>query len=139
MPDEVLKDYEEAREIINLSPRGAAALLRLCIQKLCMHLGEKGINLNDDIKSLVSKGLAPEIQMALDIVRVVGNNAVHPGSMDLRDDQQTAVKLLEVVNLIVERMISYPKKINTLYNSLPEHSLKSIEDRNERAKKAGDD
>lgn len=36
MPDDVLLDFDEAREIVAFSPRGAAALLRLAIQKLCI-------------------------------------------------------------------------------------------------------
>jgi len=58
LPDEVRMDYEEASTILDLSPRGAAALLRLGIQRLCRHLGEKGKKLDDDIASLVKKGLA---------------------------------------------------------------------------------
>ena len=60
MPEEVKQDYEEAAGISTLSPRGAAALLRLAIQKLCIHLGGKGHNLNDDIAELVTNGASLE-------------------------------------------------------------------------------
>ena len=78
MPAEVTKIYQEAAGIFNRSPRAAAALLRLAIQLLCQHLGEKGKNINDDISSLVSKELPSVVQQSLDIVRVTGNDAVHP-------------------------------------------------------------
>jgi hypothetical protein len=49
LPDYVRLDYEEAGTILQLSPRGAAALLRLAIQKLCKELGGKGKNIDADI------------------------------------------------------------------------------------------
>ncbi|MDD2903066.1 MAG: DUF4145 domain-containing protein [Syntrophales bacterium] len=130
IPDDILLDYEEARSILNLSHRGAAALLRLAIQKLCKYLGESGNNINDDIASLVRKGLSPIIQKSLDVVRVVGNEAVHPGIIDLRDDRDTASKLFRLVNLIAEQMISHPKHVNDMYEGLvPESKKKQIEKR----------
>ena len=129
MPNEVQEDYLEAREIVSRSPRGAAALLRLSIQKLCSSLGEKGRNINDDIASLVSKGLPIKIQKALDVVRVIGNDSVHPGKLDLKDDAEIAFQLFLLVNLIVESQISQHKAIDALYERLPEGARVAIEKR----------
>jgi hypothetical protein len=132
LPDDVVADFEEARGIVDSSPRGAAALLRLCIQKLCLHLGEKGKNIDDDIASLVSKGLNPMVQQALDIVRVVGNEAVHPGTMDLKDDRDTALRLFELVNSIADQMISHPKNVKAMYSKLPETKRDAIAKRDKK-------
>jgi hypothetical protein len=131
MPAPVREDFEEAASIVNMSPRGAAALLRLAIQKLMPLLGEKGENINDDIASLVKKGLEVEIQQAMDVVRVIGNNAVHPGQIDLKDDKATAIKLFDLVNIIVERRISTPKRIAALFGQLPASTLSAIEKRDD--------
>jgi len=127
--EDIKEDYLEAKSITNKSPRGAAAILRLCIQKLCEQLGEKGKNLNDDIASLVRKGLPVKIQEALDVVRVIGNNAVHPGQIDIKDDRDTAMKLFELVNLIAYDRITHPKEVDKLYESLPESQLEAIQKR----------
>jgi hypothetical protein len=119
MPDEPRADYNEARGIVGLSPRGACALLRLALQKLCKELGETGKDLNTDIANLVKKGLRVEVQQALDSVRVVGNNSVHPGEFDVTDDQETAMTLFECMNVITEQMISQPRRMSELYSKLP--------------------
>jgi len=129
LPEDIRRDYNEANGVLSSSPRSSAALLRLCIQKLCIFLGERGKNINDDISSLVQKGLDPKIQMALDVVRVIGNEAVHPGEIDLRDDHGTALNLFKLVNLISEKMISEPKHVEEMYASLPQEKVKAIEKR----------
>jgi Domain of unknown function (DUF4145) len=104
-------------------------LLRLAIQKLCAALGEKGNNINEDIASLVDKGLNPLVRKALDAVRVIGNEAVHPGELDLKDDRDTAIKLFELVNIIAEQMISIPKHVDEVYAKIPEEKKKAIDKR----------
>lgn len=129
MPYDVKEIYDEACLVLKASPRSSAALSRLAIEKLVDHLEAEGNNLNSKIADLVSKGLPIQIQQMLDSVRVIGNNAVHPGEIDLSDNAQLASSLLKFINLIVENQISQPKKINEIYNNLPESNLKSIERR----------
>jgi hypothetical protein len=128
MPTSVRKLYEEAAAIFTRSPRATAALLRLSIQVLCAELGEAGKNINDDIASLVTKGLPEVVQQSLDIVRVTGNEAVHPGQI-ATDDPTVVGPLFELVNVIVEYMIAMPKRIKGLYSTLPKTSLDAIERR----------
>ena len=134
MPVEVREEYDEARSILDKSPRGAAVLLRVGVENLCKHIGARRRSLNKQIEYLVAQGLSPDIQRALDSVRVIGNNAVHPGQMDLRDDRDTAEALFSLVNLIVEKMISDPKKITGVFEKLPAGVRDAIKERDEGTK-----
>lgn len=129
MPESVKADYQEARSIVNRSPRGAAALLRLSIQKLCGELGENEGSIDKDIKSLVAKGLPLGIQQALDVVRVVGNNAVHPGELTADDIDEVSMSLFDLINAIVDDRISRPRALEALYLRLPEGARNAIEKR----------
>jgi len=129
MPAECILDYNEARDVVAISPRAASALLRLALQKLMAALGEKGKNINDDIGSLVTKGLPVQVQQALDFCRVIGNNAVHPGEMEINDTPEIAHNLFSMMNFIIEDRISRPKHIFALYNQLPEGARNAIEKR----------
>lgn len=129
MPASCVGDYLEARVIVAQSPKAAAALIRLALQKLMFELGEKGKSLNDDIASLVKKGLDEHIQQALDYCRVVGNNAVHPGEIVLDEEPEVAHTLFEMMNLIVEDRIARPARVKEAYSKLPEGARKKIEER----------
>jgi len=130
LSEEIQADYNEAASILNRSPRGSAALLRLCVQKLCKQLGEPGENINADIASLVKKGLNSKIQQALDVVRVVGNNAVHPGELDLKDNRDVAIQLFKLINLIAEKMITEPKEVDEIYSAVvPKAAKEAIKKR----------
>lgn len=132
MPESVRADYSEAFRIFTISPRGAAALLRLAIQKLCKELGEPGKHIDTDIASMVKKGLPQHIQQALDIVRVIGNFAVHPGKLDVADNPESARQLFGLINEIIEDRIGKTKMIDRIkaaYDALPKSNLDAIEKR----------
>lgn len=133
MPDSVKQLYDEASLIYNKSPRAACALLRLAIDRLCNELGETDRDINKNIGALVRKGLPETVQKALDVVRVVGNKAVHPGQIAFDvDDKDTAIMLMRLLNIIVERMITEPKEIDSLYQKLPKSIKNSVENRDKK-------
>lgn len=133
LPDDAKAVYAEASAILNRSPKGAAALLRLAIQLLCRHLGQPGKDLNRDIAALVKEGLSPLIQRAMDTVRITGNEAVHPGEIKLDDDRELALALFDFVNLIAADRITTPKRVQEMYGRLPESKRAQVQSRDAEA------
>jgi hypothetical protein len=126
LPESAKKDYLEARTIAGDSPRAAAALLRLCVQKLLAAIGGKGKNIDSDIAALVGKGLPPQVRDALDICRVVGNNAVHPGEINVDDDPALVAELFELINFIVAQTIERERSIAAMVAKLPQGARDAI-------------
>jgi hypothetical protein len=62
-------------------------------------------------------------------VRVIGNESVHPGTIDLKDDREIALRLFDLVNAITEQMISHPKRVQEMYSKLPAAKREAIEKR----------
>ena len=127
LPDDVKQVYDEASAIADQSSRAACALLRLAVEMLLKHLGETG-STNESIGNLVKKGLDPKVQQSLDIVRITGNNAVHPGEIDFGDTTDVQA-LFNLINVIAGVLITQPKQIQALYDGLPENSKKAVEKR----------
>lgn len=76
------------------------------------------------------------MQIALDAVRVIGNESVHPWQMDLHDDNTTASELFDLVNFIPDQLIGRPKKLRAIYEKLPEEKRAAIDARNANALKS---
>ena len=51
------------------------------------------------------------------------------GTIDFRDDPEVCVKLGQLINIIADRMITHPKLIEDVYQSLPETKLEQISQR----------
>jgi hypothetical protein len=118
-PKEIKTDFLEARSIVDISPKSAAALLRLAMQKLIWHLGEGGEAIDEGIENLKKKGLDIKFQRALDSVRMTGEGAVPPGQIDPQDDTRVALLLFELLNLIVDALIAQPKKVDEILGRIP--------------------
>ena len=104
MPDDVRAAYMEAQAVISRSPRCACAMLRLALERLCVHLEGKGNNLRAKVLSLK---LSPDVEKLCDACRLVGNDAVHEGVLfvDDTDTYEVARTLSMFINWITERTI----------------------------------
>lgn len=132
MPDDVKELYEEARQVSHLSPRAAAALLRVSLEKLTAHLWETEWKLNTRIWNLKKQWLPDSVIQSLDILRITANEWwSHSWEIDLTwaDNQDTVNKLFFLVNFIVEKTITDPKEIAQMYWELPEDKIKWIQNR----------
>jgi hypothetical protein len=133
MPEGIASIYEEARTIGAQSPRAAAALLRLALQHLVTDLASGEKDVNKAIGALVKDGLPIRVQKAMDILRIVGNNAVHPGQIDLEEQSWTVDSLFSLLNFVVDDRISKPKQIDDLYSAMPGGPLAAIDRRDRPA------
>lgn len=133
LPEHIKEIYVEAAMIINESPKGAAALLRLALQELLHHLGYEG-KINNSIATLVKEGLNPNVQIALDTLRVVGNNCVHPGQIVFDDNKEDAKKLFSLLNYITDELVTRPKERERLFQDLVPDTTKEHIQQRDRSK-----
>lgn len=126
---EIKELYNEAALVLNDSPRAAAALLRLALQLLLASLGGKGKSIDTDIKYIVAGGVDPQVQKAMDIVRVFGNNGAHPGEIQLNEGPDLVKSMFELINFIASKMITSKREIDDLFESLPGGAKEAIEKR----------
>lgn len=137
LPANCLPDFEEARNVFSDSPRASAALLRLCVQKLMVDLGQEGKNIDADIAALVKNGLPDLVKKALDICRVTGNHAVHPGELSSSDTADLTAQIFSLINFIVTQTIERQKSIAAMYEKLPEGARLAIDKRDARSASTG--
>lgn len=122
----------EARAVEVHSPRAAAGLLRVVVERLAQRFGEPEKDTNQNIRLMVQKGLPVSLQQAFDSLRVIGSAGVHHGIMNIDDTPEIVTSLFDLVNIIVEKMITEPQKINALYEKIPESRRENIDKSDKR-------
>lgn len=119
MPENAAALYDEASTVVTLSPRSASALLRLALEVLLEDLyPDDAGNLNKMIGAAVQAGLPDQVQKTMDYLRFNGNQSVHKFHHD--DTQETAATLFGLLNVVVEHLVTQPKRLEALYDGLPE-------------------
>lgn len=105
MPENAKEAFEEAQHIVNLSPRAACTMLRICVERMVNATGAKGGNLAAKIESL---GLPPKMTKLADACRLVGNDAVHNNVIDFsvgsEEAQAVSGALTRFANRIAEEI-----------------------------------
>ena len=124
--------YNEAATILHDSPRASAVLLRLALQALLKELGGGGKNINDDIATIVERGVDQQVQKALDIIRVFGNNGAHNNSVNLNEKLEDVQFMFSLINFVADKMITQKKEIDGLYDGLPEGIKNQIKNRDKK-------
>lgn len=84
------------------------------------------------IGELVQKDIPEHIQQGLDAIRVYGNEGIHPGEIDLTDDESIVLFLFDLINIMVEELITKKKKIKSFYETLPAGKLQGIFNRDKK-------
>ena len=80
----------------------------------------------------MKKDCLKKIQQALDTIRVIGNNAIHPGKIDVKDNLEIAHSLFKLLNFISEKMIKDNKEIENIFSSLPKDAKEAIQKRDSK-------
>lgn len=133
MPEICKATYQEAVSVFDASPRAAAGLMRLCLQQLCQELAVQGKTLDEQIATLVKAGVPKFIQEYMDVCRCVGNSSVHPNvEIDVNEDPDVAKGLFTAMNIIVENLISIPKRASEAYAALPANFRRHVAERDKK-------
>lgn len=132
LPAEVRKDFEEAAAVAGASPRAAAALLRMCIEGLCKKVADKP-KFEDAILELEQQGIPKPITVAMDVVRLTGNEALHGGTLYGSDDAKTVATLFRLASLIVSWAITEKKELQELVSSIGPEKFARIEKQRQKA------
>ena len=80
VPSPFADEFEEAVQVLFVSPKASAALTRRCLQQLLRDkAGVQAATLDAEIQQVIeSRALPSYLAEAIDAVRVVGNFAAHP-------------------------------------------------------------
>ncbi len=114
IPTEIRSDLVEAKKCFSVSAwRGAAVLARRAMQSAAIDKGATKKNLAEQMAELQIKGtITVDLREWTDVVRWVGNDAAHPGSEDVTEDD--AKDILSLAEQFLHVLYVTPAKAKAL-------------------------
>jgi hypothetical protein len=77
--------------------------MRICIQNMLPLLKKEGRELDDNISSLVHKGLEVEIQQSMDALQVLRKTSFQQSYNRFNEAREMATKFVKLLNGILQR------------------------------------
>lgn len=119
VPESIRADLDEAKQCFSVSAwRAAAVMARRAMQSAAVEKGAKKDRLADQIAELASQGkITVDLKEWADAVRLVGNDAAHPGGNPVsKEDAEEVLKLAEQFLLILYVAPAIAKQLRTRKN-----------------------
>ncbi len=133
MPDDVRAYYDEAASVAHISARAAAVLIRVALQALLKHISHPTGKLSFDIANLVKEGYDPDIILAIDLVRLLGDDGAHPDQIMLGQTIEDVNDLFFLLNFITNTKYDKLRALNRVKEmgkAIPPTEQGYIDDRN---------
>ena len=127
--DNIKEIYIEAGEVPIDSPRASGALIRIALELLLQSINKNTMGLNENINKLIESQIPVQLIKALTILRVNGNDIMHTGEIKILEKKEDVTYLFDLFNMIVEELITRPRKLDESYNRIPESKRKQIENK----------
>lgn len=129
IPQIYFDEYEEACNVITISPKSSAAMCRRLLQNILQNILQnefeiKERTLDKEIDRFIElPGIPSHITGAVDAVRVIGNYAAHPSKTKTTGEIVPVEKgeaewLIEVIDALFDFVFIQPKKLENRRNEL---------------------
>lgn len=121
IPKPIIEDYNEACDIVNLSPKASATLSRRCLQGMIHDVWNiKLKNLNQEITALKPK-IELQVWNAIDSLRQIGNIGAHM-EKDVNTivsiEPNEAILLIKLIEYLFQKWYIEPKETSDFLSSI---------------------
>lgn len=128
MPVVARQLFNEARDVAPKSPRAGAALARAALEQLLKEIRPEASGSLDERIASLHEDVGTELWAGLTVIRHLGNKALHGADGDdvvvalvLDEDTSTLDLLFEIINQLVDELLTRPRRTRALFEKLPDN------------------